>query len=426
MFVICGVAFFIAPYIAQAQDGQFIALKDAVNSALRGSREVEVAQAKYNVAQKTVAVDQSFFRPNLYTGSGAAYTYGFPQTPSGAAPSIINFSYIQSVFNPLQKAQVRSAQELQEVQRLELEKTRNAVALQTMNTYLELEKVRHSLELMRSERQSHARISNYTQQRIREGFELPAEATQAELSAARTEVRIVQLEGTEKQLQQQLAAMIGTPPGQRIEVATEPLSLEASGRESDVIGRALANNIELQETEYERRAKEHMVAGQVATKWPTIDFVAEYGYFARYNNFADYFRTFQPNNFTIGLQMKIPLISAQRSSNVALARSELTLAEAEQRNKRQSVEQETNRQYQRVRELDAFREVARLEFKAAQENLQQIQQTFTEGRATLRDVDRARLNENDKWVSFLDSDYDLKKAQAELLSATGELTRIFQ
>src|SRR5215467_7476279 len=108
VFVICGVAFLIAPFIAEAQNGQFVTLKDAVNSALQSSREVEVAQAKYNVAQKTVAVDQSAFRPNLYTGSGAAYTYGFPQTPSGAAPSIVNFSYIQSVFNPLQKAQVRS------------------------------------------------------------------------------------------------------------------------------------------------------------------------------------------------------------------------------------------------------------------------------------------------------------------------------
>jgi outer membrane protein TolC len=426
LFALCGAACLAAPLIAEAQTPQPVALKDAVNTALRSSSEVAVAQARYNVAETTVSVNQSFFRPNLYTGSGAAYTYGFPQTPSGAAPSIINISYVQGLWNPLQKAQVRSSQEEKEVQRLELEKTRNSVALRTTSAYLDLEKVRHSLELARNERQSHARISNFTEQRVREGFELPTETTQADLAAARTELLITRLEGTESELQRQLASLMGLPPGQRIEVATEPLSLETTGRESDIIDRALASSIELRQSEYDRRSKEHIVAGQDSSRWPTIDLVGEYGLFGRYNNYADYFRTFQPNNFTIGFQIKIPLISAQRSSNVALARSELALSELDLRNKRQTIELQTNREYQRVRELRAGREVARLEFKLAQENLQQLRANFQEGRANLRDVERAFLNEQDKWMSFLDSDTDLKKAQAELLSATGELSKIFQ
>lgn len=423
---LCGLACLAMPLIAEAQLPQPVPLKDAVNAAMRNSREVALAEARYNVAGKTVSVDRAAFRPNLYTGSGAAYTYGFPQTPSGAAPSIVNLSYIQSIYNPLLAAQARSAREQAEVQRLDLEKTRNSIALQTTSTYLDLEKVRHSLELARSERQSHARISNYTEQRVREGFELPTETIQADLAAARTELLITRLEGTESELQRQLTSLMGLPPGQRIEVATDSLSLESGGRENDIIDRAIANSIELRQGEYDRLAKQHLVAGQDRSKWPTVDFIGEYGRFARYNNFQDYFRTFQPNNFTVGLQIKIPLISAQRKSNLALALSELSLSEMQLKNTRQNVEIQTSRQYQRVRELDAARTVARLEFKLAQENLRQIQANFEEGRANLRDVDRARVNESDKWMAFLDSDTDLKKAQAELLSATGELSKIFQ
>src|SRR6058998_122905 len=122
----------------RAQDVVSLNLKQAVDMALRNSRDVALAQARYNVAQNTVDVNRSSFRPNLFTGSGAAYTYGFPQTPGGAAPSIVNASYVQTVFNPLLASQVRSADERREAQRLELEKTRNSVMLQTSSSYLEL------------------------------------------------------------------------------------------------------------------------------------------------------------------------------------------------------------------------------------------------------------------------------------------------
>jgi outer membrane protein len=422
----CGACCLLIPFTAQAQDLQPLALKDAVNRALRSSREVALAQARYDVSEKGVGVNKSAFQPNVFTGSGAAFTYGFPLTPGGAAPSIINLSYVQAVYNPLQRAQVSAAREREEVQRLELEKTRNSVALQASSAYLELGKVRHSLELMRNQRQGNTRILSFTQQRVREGYELPIETKKAELAAARTEQHIVQLESRESQLQQQLAALMGISPVQRIEVAAEPLSIETSDREREIIDQALATSLDLRQGEYERRAKEHLVAGQIATKWPTIDAVGEYGLFGRYNNYQDFYRQFQPNNLTVGIQVKIPLVNAQRSSNVAFARSELNASDLELRNKRQTVELEASRQYYRLREVEAAREVARLEMEVAQENVKVIQANFMEGRANIRDIERARLDETDKWLSYLDADYDRQKAQLDLLNITGELSKIYQ
>jgi len=424
--VLIYASWFMMPVVLAAQDAQSVTIKEAVNTALRNSREVALAQVRYDVAEKTAAVHRSVFQPNLYTGSGAAYTYGFPQTPGGAAPSIVNLSYIQTVFNPLQRAQVRAADERKEVQRLELEKTRNSITLETSSSYLELGKVRHSLELMRNQRQSNSRILAFTQQRSAEGLELPIEVTRAELAAARTEQRMVQLESRESALQHQLAALMGIPPDRRIEVEPELPALDEDQRERDLIARALDNSLDLRQSEYERRAKQHLLAGQVNTKWPTIDLVGEYGLFGQFNNFQDYFRKFQRNNFNVGIQVKIPLFSGQRSANVALARSELSVSEMELRSKRQNLEIETSRRYQRVREAEAAREVSRLELKLAQENLQVIQASFQEGRANLRDVERARLEENEKWVAFLDSDYDRQKAQLDLLNTTGDLDKLFK
>ena len=418
-------ALFSVPEVP-AQDAVSINLKQAVEMALRSSREVGLAQARYNVAQNTVNVNRSAFRPNLFTGSGAAYTHGFPQTPSGAAPSIVNASYLQTVFNPLLASQVRSADERREAQRLELEKTRNSVMLQTSSSYLELAKVRHSLDLMRAHRQSNARILEFTRQRSSEGLELSIEVTRAELNEARSEQRIVQLESRQRVLERQLGALIGVPGDRRIEIESEIVPLNEQQREQELVDRALSSSLDLQQAEFERRARAHRLAGEIATKWPTADLFAEYGLFAKFNNFQDFFQRFQRNNFNIGLQIRIPLVNSQRSANVALARSELTTAEMDLKAKRQNVELDVERQYQHLRELDAAREVARLELKLAQESLQIVQANFGEGRSNLRDVEKARLEENDKWLAFLDSDFEHQKAQLDLLNTTGDLGRLFR
>jgi len=419
------LALFGVPEIP-AQDAVSINLKQAVDMALRSSRELALAQARYNVAQNTVDVNRSTFRPSLFTGSGAAYTYGFPQTVSGAAPSIINASYVQTVYNPLLTSQVRAADDRREAQRLELEKTRNSVMLQTSSSYLELAKVRHSLDLMRTQRQSNARILDFTRQRLNEGRELPIEVTRAELSEAKSEQRIVQLEARQRVLERQIAALIGVPAGRRIEIESETLPLDEQQREQELVDRALNSSLDLQEAEFERRAREHRLEGEIATKWPTFDLFGEYGLFSKINNFQDFFQKFQRNNFNIGVQIRIPLMNGQRSANIALARSELTSADMDLRAKRQNVELDVERQYQHLRELDAAREVARLELKLAQENLQVVQASFEEGRSNLRDVEKARLDENDKWIAFLDSDYEHQKAQLDLLNTTGDLGRLFR
>jgi len=409
-----------------AQQPETLPLKQALALALQHSHDVAVAQARYDVAANAARLNASTFRPSVYTGSGAAYTYGFPQTPGGAAPSIVDLSYEQTLFNASARGQVLAANERTQVQSLELEKTRNAVTVQTSAAYLELGKVRHSLDLARSQLEGSARILDFTSQRVSEGRELRIEVTRGELAEARLKQRVVQLEGQERVLQRELAALLGLPSDQRIEVDPTPLSLSDQQRETDLIDRALVTNLDLRQAEHERLAREHVVAGEERIKWPTVDMFGEYGLFARFNNFQDYYRTFQQNNFTIGVQIRIPIVSGQRSATLALAKSELTLSEMEVKETRQRVELEVARQYQRLRELEAAREVARLEVKVAQENVQVLQARFEEGRSNLRDIERARLEENDKWLDFLNTDYDRQKAQLELLNLTGDLDRLFR
>jgi len=161
---VVGVACFLPT--TYAQDSSPLTLRQAVALALENSRDVKLAQLQYNVALGEVRVDRAVFLPNLYTGSGVAYTSGFPSLPGGQAPAIFELDYRQSLFNPLLKGQQHAAEDRAKNLKLELDRTRDNVRIETASAYLELAKVRHSLALLEKERLSGERILEVVRERI--------------------------------------------------------------------------------------------------------------------------------------------------------------------------------------------------------------------------------------------------------------------
>ena len=157
------------------------------------------------------------FCPNLYTGSGVAYTSGFPLLAGGGAPALFNLTYNQELFNLPARGDLRAEEQRAEQQRLTMDAVRDGVIQRTVSAYLELAKVRRQLELVRSERESAQKILDYTRERMQAGYELPIEVTRAQLTAAQVEQRMAQLEDQEETAADQLrfAARAGTGPAHR-------------------------------------------------------------------------------------------------------------------------------------------------------------------------------------------------------------------
>src|SRR5271154_5630183 len=139
---------------ARAQDSGKLTMHQAITLALQNSRDLKLARVQYSVALGEAGVDRAAFRPNLYTGAGAAYTYGFPSLPGGQAPSLFQLDYERTLFDPLLKGQQHAAEERAKNQKLEMDRLRDDVIVRTAAAYLELGKVQHSLELLRSEQAS--------------------------------------------------------------------------------------------------------------------------------------------------------------------------------------------------------------------------------------------------------------------------------
>lgn len=417
---------FIASPRMQAQDGGTLTMRQAISMALQNSRDLTLARVQYRVAANAAGVDRAAFMPNLYTGSGAAYTYGFPSI-GGGPPAIFQLNYQQDIFNPLLKAQQRSAEQHAKSMKIEIDRTRDDVIVRTATAYLELAKVRHSLELMRVEQVSAEKIARVTRDRVAANQELSIEETRSELTAARVAERIIKLEGRDAVLTEQLRDLTGVPDSQSIEVETtaEP-SFATDAQANELANMALQSDRGIQEAQNDREAQQQILLGAKRSYWPTLSVVGQYSVLSKFNNYDKYYLGFQENNLSVGVQINIPIFSERTRANVALAKSQLEESEVTLGNKRQGVRLDLLQKERSVRELNASREVARLDLKLAQETLQLSQAKFEQGTLTLRDIEQSRLDESDKWVAFLDADFALQQGQLSLLQATGQLAKVFQ
>ena len=415
-----------APAQTEAPPPVALTLKRAIELALQNSKDIQVAKLQATLADRSAMITKAQFLPNLYAGSGAGYTFGIPETPGGRAPALFSVTYTEQVLNEPVRGQAKEQQEQARSQKILLEDTRNSVISRTAAAYLELVMVRHSLDLLRKEQESADRILSVTKEREGEGFELPVEVTRSQLTKARVVQRILQLEGREDELEVFLRNQTGLAEGTPIEVAAEDLPGEAEQEGANLVALAMQNNTSLLADQADVRAKEYRFIGEKRGYYPTLQLVSVYSLLAKFNNYDQFFKTFERNNYNAGVQVQVPIFSAQTRANIALAKVNLDVARATLANKKSEVTAAVRQKTRRVRERDAAREVARLELQLAQQNVAVLQSQFGEGKVNLREMERARLEENERWMAYLDANFQRQQAQLDLLQSAGQLDKVWQ
>jgi outer membrane protein TolC len=403
-----------------------LTLKRSLELALQNSKDIKVARIQASVADRAAMIGKADFLPNVYVGSGAGYTYGIPETPGGHAPSVFNMTYTEQVFNLPLRGAAKEQQEQAKAQKILLEDAKSSVIAGTATGYLELVKVRHSLELLKKQSESADRILGVTQQRANEGFELPMEVTRSQLTKAQVTQKILQLEGREDELETYLRDQMGLAAGQEFDLAADELPGAAEQEGANLVAMAMESNTDIRLAESNVRAKEFRYKGEKSGYWPSLELVSTYSLLADYNNYSLYFNHFQRNNFNAGVQVQMPIFSARTKAAIGLADVNLQVAKASLENKKSQVSADVRKKTRRLREMDAAKEVARLQLQLAQQSVSALQSQFEEGKANLRDVERARLEESDRWMSYLDATFQRQQAQLELLRTAGQLDKVLE
>jgi outer membrane protein TolC len=405
-----------------------LTLRRSIELALQNSKEIQLAKIHARIADQSANLTRSEFLPNFFAGSGAGYTYGLPETPGGRPPAIFSLTYTEQVFNGPLRGLAREQAEQANAQRMVLEETRNLVVQRVATAYLELVKVRHSLDLLRKEKESAEKIVQVTEERQGEGFELATEVTRAQLTKAQVVQRILQLEGRQDELEVYLRNQLGIPAEQALEVTPEDLPGTAEQAGANLVAIASQGNPSLAFAESEVKAKEFRLEGEKKGYWPTLELVSIYDVLAKFNfrNYNQIYNNFTYNNLNAGINVNIPIFSSKTRASVALAQANLDAAKLNLASKKSQVTSDVRQRSRKLQETEAAKEVARLELQLAQQNLAVLQSQFGEGQANLRDVERARLDESEKWMAFLDANFQRQQAQLELLRIAGQLEKALE
>jgi outer membrane protein TolC len=418
----------VAPAPASPGIPVALTLKRAVELALQNSKDIQLARLHLQIAEQRANLTHSEFLPNLYAGSGAGYTYGLPETPGGRPPAIFSVTYTEQILNGPLKGLAKEQQEEARAQRATLEETRNAVVTQVATAYLELVKVRHSLELLRKEKDSAEKIVQVTQERQGEGYELPVEVTKAQLTRAQVVERILQLEGRQDELEVYLRNQMGMVADQKIDLAAEDLPGAAEQEGANLVAMASESSPSIAFAVSDVKAKELRLQGEKRGYWPTLELVSIYSVLAKYNfnNYTNIIQNFRYNNLNAGVNINMPIFSSKTRASIALAQANLDASKINLSNTRTQVSAEVRQRSRKVQQTEAAKEVARLELQLAQQNVAVLQSQFGEGKANLRDMERARLDENEKWMAYLNANFRRQQAQLELLKTAGQVDKVLQ
>ncbi|MCC6590941.1 MAG: TolC family protein [Bryobacterales bacterium] len=400
-----------------------LTLKQAAEVAATQSPEVLLSRIDEQRATAQVRIAKDPFVPKIVFGSGLAYSNGFPMSIEGSAPSIIQGRAIASVYNRSQRLGIAQAHEEARGAALATQARREDVMGRVVSAFLDAERRGRMVEYAQRQVESAEKVNKMVATRIEEGRELAIEGKRAQLSVARAQQRLSALQAERDNAEASLAYVLGMEPGSAVRPAGEERQQPAvPGTVDAAVEEALTDNREIRRLESALLAKGIEVQARKAERYPTLDLVAQYGLFARFNNYEDFFRKFQRNNGQLGVSIQIPLLFGPgRDARADIAQSEVQRTRLQINDARSRITMDTQKRYRELTVAEANRQVSRLDLDVARESLAVQLARFEEGRATLRQVEEARIAEQEKWMAYYDAVAQTESARYALLQQTGRL-----
>jgi outer membrane protein TolC len=400
-------------------------LERAIQLALAHSTTSAMASADVQRAFAAYRELRNNYVPQLTAGSGLGWTYGYPLTIQGSPPALVNVVANSTVFNPAQQQFMSAAKTDWHASEFQSKDQRNAIIQDVALTYAELAKWEARLVRLQEDEAESQKMEQAVAARLQEGVDSTVDLNKAKLIAARLRLHRAEARGSTDVLRRHLSTLTGLPVSS-IELAPETIpALPPAAAEEDLSERAIASSPAVKFAEQHSLAEAMRASGEHRALYPSLDFSAQYARFSTFNNYSIYFPkgTFQKDNATIGVGLRIPLFNASQRARAEAAGAESLKAKKQAEATRNQVSEETLKLQRAVEQLAAAREVAQLEYQLAQSGLDAAQTRLDAGTGALRDLVDARGQASERYLIFQDSDFEYQRVRMSLLRATGELEK---
>ncbi len=404
-----------------------LTLPQALELAARQNPEVALARLDEQRASQGVLVALDPFRPKVYGGSGLAYTYGYPNSIDGNAPSLIQLKTDMALFNRPKSYDVASARETARGSQFGAQAKAEDVAYQAADLFLTASTIAHEGETLARQIPSLEKVSEAMNAAVNEGSELPLELKRAKVNLAASQQRLNASQLDLDYYEMMLAVALGFPASDRVKpVDTDVSAAPAPPSEEDAADMALSNNRQLRQMQSTVLSKELEVRSFRAERLPQVNLVAQYALFAKYN-YVNYFQKFQRNNYQVGASITIPILVGSASKGLAQQNStDMQKIRIQMDQTRNRIISDTRRSYEMWKKAEDIRDLSRMQLDLAREELTVLLAKQGEGQVPMSRVEQARLEEGNRWIALYEAETQVTRAKLAILRETGTLLAVLR
>ena len=412
--------FFLIPSEIIAQDAP-VPFRTAIELALKNSTTSGLARADAQRARASYLQARDLFLPQITLGSGLAFSYGFPLSIEGSAPSIIDLNAQGFLLNFAQRQYIKAAKSDVDATGAQNADRRNDVIMETALDYMQLNVLESCANVQSEQQQVAQKFEDVVNQRVQAGVDAPLELTRARLASARTRMEMADTKTAMDQLRLRLSQLTGLPVNM-IRTSTETIpELPKVNQDEDLANEAVRNNPAVKTADEVAKAKAFRAKGEEKQLYPEVDLVAHYAILARYNNYDQFFIKFQRHNATLGVAIRFPFFSPAQRETAKAAEADAVKAQKEAQSVKEQVSNQTLQLQRSIERLAAAQDVFKLEHQLSEADTQTAHEKIQAGEATLKDEQSARITEHERYTAYLSSSFDLNKAQIQLLRQIGQL-----
>lgn len=405
-----------------------VTLKQALDLALQQNPDLLLARFDEIKQNQAIRVAKDPFALKAGIGSGLGWNNGFPMSIDGAAPSVLQARASASVYNRPQK--YRAAQEMENARGLkhDIQGRREDVAHRVAQTYLDTARLAHLAQVATRQIDALALIQQTVAARVAEGRAIPVDELRARVEVEKARQRALQFQAEQQIAESSLAILLGMNADDQARPSPEPLLLaDLPESEERAIALALDNSPELKRLQSAILAKGLEVQSHKSTRLPRMDLFAQYGLFAKFNNYDEYFNTFRRHNGQVGVSLQMPVFAGPAANAMAgQAEAEVARLKVEVNNVRNRTTHETRRAYQQLALAQKGQDLAKLTLELSREEVNIGLARFTEGRLSAKELEETRVNENERWIAFYDAQHRVERARIDLLFQAGTLLAVLR
>lgn len=401
---------------AQAQ----VSFHTAVDLALRSSPRVKMAEAEVERARASLEQSRDVYIPALNAGSGLGYTYGFPV----GTPTLYNFTVQSLAFDMSQKNYIRAARLGLEAANLSLRDIRLQVAGDAANTYIALDNDLQRMRALTEESGASQRLVRIVQERLDAGQDTRMELTRSKLTDANIRLRRAHVESDLIFQRAHLSHLTGLPEDT---ITTETSSIPVMPT-VQAYNRATPDDPPTVKAAYANAdSKLQMAFGDARKMYrPQVYFAAQYNRFAAFNGYDQYYKNYKPDNFSVGIQMSIPIFNFAARAKARETYADATRSRHEADYARDQFLDGRIHAVTAANELQLRTEVASLDRELAADQLDVVRTQLTSGNpggtpVTPKEEQTAVVQERGKFLDFLETDLQLRQAQIDLMRVNGQL-----